>query len=357
MAVPIFLGEAKRGTPIYLSPASVNPSVSIEGIAGSGKTTMQNALEIEIARRGGTIIVFNHDGAHDLDFVTETLRNQMLPYYNPIDIEAQGIPLALWSWNGKSDRESTELEIDRVFSLLLLALSNDTSPGPRQKQHLREAVKKAYPYRFLSASGDQLECIRVVFDDIEFKDSSLKERLHYLLHRTHVLPVNGQTDIKGIRYGMINVLNVPDVGANIRDFILGLIWENVKNSYSNDSPEDIYVVLDEYQDLNLKPHSPLQMMLRKGRKYRLGLILTTQTQETFTGEARAVLDNAGTKIYFRLVSKEADRIARTLGYEKREVNDWKRILKTLGRGEFVVTGRFIRNGRETESPQVLHNKF
>ena len=353
MINPIFLGKTRRATKVYLSPDNVNSNVSITGISGMGKTTLQLLLEIEIVKQKGTVVGLNHDGAHDLDKLNATLRDKLMPYYHKIDIESQGIPLGLWP-KKDSFSLSSERVIDRVFDLIVSSLSSESKLGARQRQNLRSCLELAFVIYRNSSACDHFECIREAIETVN--DISLQERLYYLLHRVKVIPESVDYPVDVIMPEKVNVLNVSDYGTEVRDLILGLIWINMKDIYSENSPE-LYVVLDEYQDLNFRPNSPIQMMLRKGRKYHLGLVLTTQTQATFTSASKVVLENAATQIYFRQVAKEAVEIANFLGYTNADRSEWCRILKNLGKGEFIVKARLMKGGRVFETPIRLSNQF
>src|SRR5205807_6552802 len=69
-----------------------------------------------------------------------------------------------------------------------------------------------------------------------------------------------------------------------------------------------FIVLDEAHKLSFNPGSPVEKLLREGRKFGLGLILASQQPEDFSSVAYA---NTATKIVFQ-VGDERSTISRQL---------------------------------------------
>ena len=65
-------------------------------------------------------------------------------------------------------------------------------------------------------------------------------------------------------------------------------------------PRRCFVVLDEAHKLALVPGSPVEKLLREGRKFGLGLILASQQPEDFSSIAFA---NTATKIVFQIADE------------------------------------------------------
>src|SRR5205823_741356 len=86
-----------------------------------------------------------------------------------------------------------------------------------------------------------------------------------------------------------------------------LLW-NLIGYIESLGPLRCFVVLDEAHKLSFAEGSPVEKLLREGRKFGLGLILASQQPEDFSPVAFA---NTATKIVFQ-VSDDRGMIARQL---------------------------------------------
>jgi DNA phosphorothioation-dependent restriction protein DptH len=118
----------------------------------------------------------------------------------------------------------------------------------------------------------------------------------------------------------------------VTEFALWDLYDYACNSGNKNRP--IPVVLDEIQNLDHRSDSPIDKMLREGRKFGLSLLLATQTTSQFDQEERDRLFQAGHKLFFKPANTEIDRFAsllsQTTGISK---NDWGLRLAKLQKGE------------------------
>jgi hypothetical protein len=110
-------------------------------------------------------------------------------------------------------------------------------------------------------------------------------------------------------------------------------------------PLRFFVILDEAHKLSFSPGSPVEKLLREGRKFGLGLILASQQPEDFSSVAFA---NTATKIIFQ-VGDERSTISRQLHRKTKSPHSFGEIyqlITKLPRGwAYVVTeniGRVVR---------------
>jgi len=110
-------------------------------------------------------------------------------------------------------------------------------------------------------------------------------------------------------------------------------------------PLRCFVILDEAHKLSFNPGSPVEKLLREGRKFGLGLILASQQPEDFSSVAFA---NTATKIVFQ-VGDERRTISRQLHRKIKNAHSFGEIyqlITKLPRGcGYVVTeniGRVVR---------------
>ena len=123
-----------------------------------------------------------------------------------------------------------------------------------------------------------------------------------------------------------------DIQRMVTEFALWDLYDYATSTGSQYRP--IPVVLDEIQNLDHSSDSPIDKMLREGRKFGLSMILATQTTSQFNQEQRDRLFMAGHKLFFKPAETEIDRFAtllsQTTGDPKTE---WTQRLAKLTKGQ------------------------
>ena len=137
------------------------------------------------------------------------------------------------------------------------------------------------------------------------------------------------------------------------EFALWDLYDYACTSGNKNRP--IPVVLDEIQNLDHRSDSPIDKMLREGRKFGLSLLLATQTTSQFNQEQRDRLFQAGHKLFFKPASTEIDRFAQllsqvTTGLSK---SDWGQRLAGLKKGECWSLGPVRTSSGALEEKAVL----
>jgi DNA phosphorothioation-dependent restriction protein DptH len=146
----------------------------------------------------------------------------------------------------------------------------------------------------------------------------------------------------------VHVLQLKGLAREIQkmvtEFALWDLWDYVQNSGSKDRP--IPVVLDEIQNLDHSSDSPIDKMLREGRKFGLSLMLATQTTSQFNQEQRDRLFQAGHKLIFKPATTEIDRFAQLLSQSPTGLSkaEWGQRLASLEKGECWSLGRVLKSG-------------
>jgi DNA phosphorothioation-dependent restriction protein DptH len=113
-------------------------------------------------------------------------------------------------------------------------------------------------------------------------------------------------------------------------------------------------VLDEIQNLDHRSDSPIDKMLREGRKFGLSLILATQTTSQFDQEQRDRLFQAGHKLFFKPADTEIDRFAALLSLSTNESKAiWAERLAKLQKGQCWSLGPVLTSGGSLQTKAVL----
>ena len=124
----------------------------------------------------------------------------------------------------------------------------------------------------------------------------------------------------------------------LTEFVLWDLWTHVCSNSTEKTPH--VIVLDEVQNLDHRQGSPLEKMLREGRKFGVGLILATQTLSNLKKEEQAQLFQSGHKLFFRPADPEIGQYTDFLYQmdKKHSKDSWKEILASLGKGDCLSVG-------------------
>ncbi len=155
----------------------------------------------------------------------------------------------------------------------------------------------------------------------------------------------------------VHVLQLKGLAREIQkmvtEFVLWDLWDYAQNQGRKNRP--IPIVLDEIQNLDHTSDSPIDKMLREGRKFGLSLLLATQTTSQFNQEQRDRLFQAGHKLFFKPANTEIDRFAQLLAQSTPTVSkaDWGQRLAKLEKGQCWSLGPVLKSGGTFKEEAVL----
>ncbi|MBK1693600.1 hypothetical protein CKO09_02440 [Chromatium weissei] len=157
-------------------------------------------------------------------------------------------------------------------------------------------------------------------------------------HRVHVLQLKGLA---------------REIQKVVTEFVLWDLWDYAQNTGNKNRP--IPIVLDEIQNLNHGSASPLDKLLREGRKFGISLMLATQTTSQFNQEQRARLFQASHKLFFKPAATELEQFAQildqaTFGVSKAE---WVQRLAKLEKGQCWSLGPVLKFDGTLKDEAVL----
>ncbi len=324
---PILLGfDIETREPTYWNPdpatGSVNPHVLILGESGFGKTYTICCLLGELARRGIRSIVFDYGQGFSLESAPE----QFVQWAHPIEIQASrdGInvnPLQIFPTDILGPVNVAQRVAD-TFSRVY------TKIGVQQHAVLRQAIL------------DSFEDVGIVRENESTWSNSLPlfECIREKLETIATNPLHPQNSVAATVGSHISTMFVFNT---FRPSGLQLSWPNMFSSSNRvfvvqlkgleftlekavtefllwnligyiestgPSPLRCFIVLDEAHRLAFEKGSPVEKLLREGRKFGLGLILASQQPEDFSQVAFA---NTATKLVFQ-VGDEGSIISRQL---------------------------------------------
>lgn len=363
-ATPILLGsDVESGEDVHWNPDQpsglTNPHVLILGESGTGKTYAISCLTAELAQEGIVSIIFDYGQGFSLN----SLPSEFVAATDPVELHAgrDGVninPLQIFPSDLHGPINVAQRVADtftRVYKKIgvqqhaiirqaVLEVLADAGIRPdvpetwtKDLPNFGEVQVKLSEYgnnpqnpqaRFAASAASHISTL-FVFNT--FRPSG--ERLSWsdmLAARNRVVIIQ----LKGLEHSLERA---------VTEFLL---WSLVGYIEAM-GPGALrsFVVLDEAHKLSFDRGSPVEKLLREGRKFGLGLILSSQQPEDFSPIAFA---NTATKIVFQ-VGDERSTISRQLHRKiknSHSFGDIYQLITKLPRGcAYVVTentGRMVR---------------
>lgn len=270
-------------------------------------------------------MVLNFSGSHD------SLNGKSWVRF--INVRSEGIPLSLFTPVMRLDGKTEDA--DDICEAVADVFSNLRKLGSRQRHILLNACEHAVEN--CENFDDDMECLYTcLMENRENAGQIIIDTFRSLLKKVKFIK-NGTL----WEEGKVTVLYLSEFTAHtqllIAELVMNILWRyNRINGQM--AAEPVWIVCDEFQSLNLKNDSILTQILREGRKFKLSLLLATQTLSTFDTESRAILQQAGTKLYFRPSESDIQKISKDLPGIKQEIAS--HMFKGLAVGECLATGEF-----------------
>ncbi|WP_280771826.1 DNA phosphorothioation-dependent restriction protein DptH [Salipaludibacillus daqingensis] len=356
--VRILIGEAdKSNQHIYWEYGNkelANRHLLISGKSGQGKTYFMQCLLLEQALQGISSIIIDYTEGFlpnqlEEEFV-ETLGEDRLKQtivYN------EKFPINPFKRNvrniGGIEIEENETDIaERIKSVFGAVYP---SLGIQQLNAIYEAtqqgVLKYSDQMTLSQLKNELEEL-----DTSYAKKTLSQ-IRNLIDRNPFTSSQEEVDWEKIinSNGTVNIIQLTayprDVQLMITEFILWDLWNHSVRKGNKHIP--IPVVLDEAQNLDHREHSPSARILTEGRKFGWsGWYATQFLKSQLDGDELARLQNSSQKVYFSPPEQEISGIANSLSKEKEDKKYWEQKLSSLRKGQCIVHGPILHNGKLTE---------
>jgi DNA phosphorothioation-dependent restriction protein DptH len=338
----------------YPSPASntLNPHLLILGESGSGKTYTVQCICAELVQEFIPVVVFDYGQG----FVTSAVTPEFREYANPVELNAA--------------RDGIDINPLSIFPSDLYGPINVA-------QRVADTFSRVYPKIGVQQHAVLRDAILAVFEDCGIKTDeegtwrkpapmlgALRDRLNALADnpdnpsRRYAASVASHVSTlfvfntfrgKGIKIdwnkvlesgGATFVLQLKGLEHSLERVVTELLLWNLIGYLESIGPGPLrcFVLLDEAHRLSLDENSPVERLLREGRKFGIGVILASQQPDDFSPVAYS---NTATKLIFSLVDRTGD-VARQIALRTPEQASIVGLIKaigTLARG----TGIFIGN--------------
>jgi len=301
---------------------SVNPHVLVLGESGFGKTYTIACLLAELARQKIISVVFDYGQG----FSVGSLPQEFVDTTHPVEIQAS--------------RDGIDINPLQIFPSDVLGPINVA-------QRIADTFARVYPRIGVQQHAILRDAVLDVMSDAEIRTDNARSWQRELpnfgdIHRKLLAyannPLHPQSRLAASVASHISTLFVfntfrpTGIKFNWREIISGdspvlviqlkgleysleravtelLLWNLIGYIEAlGPSPIRCFIVLDEAHKLSFAQGSPVEKLLREGRKFGLGLILASQQPEDFSAVA---FGNTATKIIFQ-VGDEKSTISRQL---------------------------------------------
>lgn len=337
------LGKYKAQDVHFDENGAMNKNILLIGKSGGGKSVEVQKIMLEITRQGGTVVALDWHQALAKDEIFENYRTDFNSFLNDIDVYTDGIQCDLFKPLIHPDGVLEHI-VD-VIGATVDALDRTLRLGSGQKAVLRNAISQMVEEEGYEESG--FAGINKMLKEI---NTPVAEAVWEKLYPLTVHNIFRQGDLF-IQEGKINVLRLSrfDLGTQetVAEMLLAYIWRLAMVNHFKD--KEIFLVVDECQNLPSGKKSALAQMLSEGRKFGVNLILATQQLlQTSTSVIQQRLTQCSLILYFQPEPNRARMMAKMIDPEAEK--GWMQVLRSLQRGEFVATGALALSGHRIERP-------
>lgn len=301
-----------------------NGNQCVCGDSRSGKSRYLVEQAVNTAKHGDQVVIFDHSGSFTEHELRNHLSEETIEKYISIHvIPKQGIPVNIAN-TGNCD---TLPEKKQYLKGILAAAARE----------LRDKHGKVLLKRIGEMLKDKngMVCISDILDYLDENDDvqmAIREKLEGVFESLEGLPKSNQTwaEFLASQKKIVVISTGKDSvskGAHIVDMLLASFY-----SWKQCVPDNsIAVVLDECQDLNLDTDGPVDIMVRKGAKQGIRVLLASQEFSASKDRLGKIIGNCGTFVFFRPKTDNLADIAKLTGIDIST-------LSSLELGQCVVYG-------------------
>lgn len=334
-----------------------NPHLMIIGESGYGKTYTTQCLIAELAQKNIPSVVLDYGQGFSLDTVSKVF----LESVNPIEILAseRGIdinPLGIFATdiNGPIN---VVVRVSDTFNRIY-------NIGIQQNSVLQNAILRSFEEKGIQKDNKNtwrneppfLSDVKEKLDEMSNLDGSPEQKIAAKL-KSHISTFfifntfrkNGESISweKIIKNGnSIFIVQLKGLEGKTSKVVTEFLLWDLYNYLVSEGPMPLrlFCVLDEAHNLSFEKDSPVDKLVREGRKFGLGLIFASQQPEDFSSTAYS---NTATKLVFQILD-DTKKVSKKLASKCKNFSNADRILETIsklprGRAFFVTqnTGSIV----------------
>ncbi|EGV17030.1 ATP-binding protein [Thiocapsa marina] len=355
----ILIGTRVNGEPVYWhygDPRLQNRHLLAFGASGSGKTYGIQCLLAEMAAQGlRSLIVDYTDG-----FLPNQVEERFTAIAKPRNhfVFTEKLPLNPFRRQRQVIDPSLPAVDEKPYDVATRVSSIFTSVFETMGDQQQSALVRVIDAGITSSSAFSLpKLLDALRGDGQYGES-LANKLEPLIKSEpfHEGADSAWAEMLASPDAWVHVLQLKGLARDIQrlvtEFTLWDLYDYATSTGSQYRP--IPVVLDEIQNLDHRSDSPIDKMLREGRKFGLSLILATQTTSQFNQEQRDRLFQAGHKLFFKPADTEIDRFAVLLSQATGDSKaEWSQRLAKLTKGQCWSLGGVLTSSGGLQTKPVL----
>ena len=335
--------EKSSGATIHLQNTP-NAHELYLGKSGSGKTWAICRRIEELYSFGKKILIVDYSGSYTIEELKKS--GLSTEYLQVIDFTSQKVTFPIM--------DGSEADADRIVSLGDNVLGIN---GSLQKKILFDVAAEVC--KGTNASFGEIQAVleKRRENAIDNEDREYADRVEKVMDRWQLLAEQEKinvwnTDGMVPDSGKIVILQMSKLPANQRKIymntVLWILWQLL---VQRESGFDV-AVIDEAQHINFNAEIPSQIM-RVGRKWGIGLLLSTQFLAGLDKESVSTILQAANTFYFQPDTSNIKWTASQI--EPERPYEWLPILRNLEVGEAVLCGEYTinQNRNPVKKPKLI----
>lgn len=337
----------------YGHPRLSNRHLLIGGRSGQGKTYFVQSLLLQLVEQNQSALVIDYSNSYTLSQLDETFVNRMGEKLTERIVYHESFPLNPFKRREKeiSGRKEPEKIVEVARRVAAVFASVYRGLGDQQKNAIYMATKNG-----IEKYGEDMR-MDLLIEELENLETSSKSTIQSVISRLTQMvdmdPFDYESDndwskifeSNGVTVIQLEGYDQDEIKKLLAEFILWDLWYY---SLSGSKDKPMPVILDEAQNLSFRDDSPSAKILREGRKFGWSAWFATQSFSNFDKEELAILDNAGTKIYFAPADSELKVIANRIGTIS--LDD----LRSLKKAHCLAVGQFKISDVELSNQEFHH---
>lgn len=337
----------------YGHPRLSNRHLLIGGRSGQGKTYFVQSLLLQLVEQNQSALVIDYSNSYTLSQLDETFVNRMGEKLTERIVYHESFPLNPFKRREKeiSGRKEPEKIVEVARRVAAVFASVYRGLGDQQKNAIYMATKNG-----IEKYGEDMR-MELLIEELENLETSSKSTIQSVISRLTQMvdmdPFDYESDndwskifeSNGVTVIQLEGYDQDEIKKLLAEFILWDLWYY---SLSGSKDKPMPVILDEAQNLSFRDDSPSAKILREGRKFGWSAWFATQSFSNFDKEELAILDNAGTKIYFAPADSELKVIANRIGTIS--LDD----LRSLKKAHCLAVGQFKISDAELSNQEFHH---
>ena len=294
------------------------------GISRSGKTKYLCEQAIVAAKNDEPCVITDHSGAFSEHELKKHLPATLVDrYFSFWSIPKQGLPADIT----KTDNYESMTEKKHYLKSIYAAVARNLSD--KQDKVLLKCVGEMLKYK------NGIEHISDILDHLDEKDDvqkAIRDKLEGVLNDLKDLPKSNRTWTEFLASKKkIVVIEAGNDSVSKSVHIVDMILSSFYYWKQCTPDKHMTFIMDECQDLYLEKDGPVDIMIRKGAKHGISLILASQEFSAAKDRLGKIIGNCGTFVFFRPKADNLTEISKITGVAAET-------LASLRLGQCVVYG-------------------